>query len=515
MAKLQAYSLIFLMLFVASIPLHGQYSFEDTIPIDEVLIKAKIANNQHAAGFVTQRIDTLEMMQKITGSLSELLAESTPVFIKSQVRGASATASMRGAGASHTKVLWNNVPINSPLTGQVDFSLLPVYFTDELELFYGSASLQNSNGALGGSVAINNTPDWSKGVSANVMKQIGQFGTYGTFAQANIGNGTINFRNRFFVEQTENNYPYYFKANRTGEISGYRKLENANYTKWGNLSELNLRVNAKSIAGAKFWVQKSKRNIPALINSSALNHDENQQDYNLKILTFYKHYGTRFSWEIQSAFILDELNYYLINQVNEQVASDSHFDASNQYKSNISSFIGTYTTTNHWRISVQFETKFDWVYVENKKTIQGYKENQDAVSGMFALHKNFGERWFFSALLRQQWINSEWINPIPSIGAEYLLSKRLETKLKANVARNYHAPSLNDLYYLPGGNASLMPEQGTTFDVSVSQNTTNGAWQFSHALNGYYSVIKNWIQWTPSQFEYWMPVNKSEVHARY
>ena len=58
-------------------------------------------------------IDTTVLYEKGTLSLSDLLSENTPVFIKNHGRGALASASFRGTAASHTQVNWNGIKINS------------------------------------------------------------------------------------------------------------------------------------------------------------------------------------------------------------------------------------------------------------------------------------------------------------------------------------------------------------------------------------------------------------------
>lgn len=40
--------------------------------------------------------------------------------------------------------------------------------------------------------------------------------------------------------------------------------------------------------------------------------------------------------------------------------------------------------------------------------------------------------------------------------------------LKASVSRNYRFPTLNDLYFLPGGNPNLRNEHGFSYDAGVS-----------------------------------------------
>ena len=73
--------------------------------------------------------------------------------------------------------------------------------------------------------------------------------------------------------------------------------------------------------------------------------------------------------------------------------------------------------------------------------------------------------WGLFALLRSEWYDAALIPFIPSAGAEYNISGRYPTAIKINAARNYHKPTLNELYWIPGGNPGLKPEDGLTADI--------------------------------------------------
>ena len=46
------------------------------------------------------------------------------------------------------------------MLGMVDFSLIPVYFTDEVMVLHGSSSMTESAGALGGTIRLDNRANW-------------------------------------------------------------------------------------------------------------------------------------------------------------------------------------------------------------------------------------------------------------------------------------------------------------------------------------------------------------------
>ena len=91
-----------------------------TIDIEEISVSTRRKLSE--IGVTKTVLDTVALQQNIVHSLAEVLAQNTPIFIKSYGRGAVATASFRGTSPSHTQVLWNGMKLNSPMLGMVDFS---------------------------------------------------------------------------------------------------------------------------------------------------------------------------------------------------------------------------------------------------------------------------------------------------------------------------------------------------------------------------------------------------------
>ncbi len=155
--------------------------------IKEVAVVSERIFVKEEAGMKQSRVDTVVLRDKANLSLSQLLSENTPVFIKEHGRGALATASFRGTAASHTQVNWNGININNPMAGMVDFSLIPVYIVDDLNLKHGSASLADRSGGLGGSINIENSVDWQNRFGLKYMQGIGSYSTFDEFLSVGFG----------------------------------------------------------------------------------------------------------------------------------------------------------------------------------------------------------------------------------------------------------------------------------------------------------------------------------------
>ena len=107
---------------------------QDTIVLQSVEVTANKYNIEALKPLVARKLDTLVLQSKSTSSLSDLLIQHSPVFIKTYGPGGTSTASFRGTTASHTLVLWNGFQLNAPSLGQVDFSTIPVFLADDVSL---------------------------------------------------------------------------------------------------------------------------------------------------------------------------------------------------------------------------------------------------------------------------------------------------------------------------------------------------------------------------------------------
>ena len=73
-----------------------------------------------------------------------------------------------------------------------------------------------------------------------------------------------------------------------------------------------------------------------------------------------------------------------------------------------------------------------------------------------------------SLVLREEMSGDKWAPLIPAFFIDGLISRKGNVMVKASVSRNYRFPTLNDLYFLPGGNPDLKKEHGFTYDAGLS-----------------------------------------------
>lgn len=117
--------------------------------------------------------------------------------------------------------------------------------------------------------------------------------------------------------------------------------------------------------------------------------------------------------------------------------------------------------------------------------------------------------------MRQEFSDFEPVPLIPSLGLNVKPLPDIDVVLGANISRNYHQPSLNDLYWDPGGNPDLKDEKGIIGEINFSyQSKKDNSLVFFVKTTAFYSHISDWIVWQPSDFYYWTPKNIKKVCSR-
>ncbi|NJK94139.1 MAG: Plug domain-containing protein [Bacteroidales bacterium] len=212
-------SALILLYFLTVVQVLNSQSLKDTINLKEVFVTSarQITEN----GLQMRSIDSIVIGNSSHTGLSDLLLKNSTLYIKSYGAGGLSTATFRGTAASHTQVLWNGLNINSPLWGQTDLSLLPVFFTDEVSLYYGSSSLAKTSGGLGGCINMNNTPTWNTGTQVSFSQTAGSFGYFLSQLKLEVSKDRFVSNTRIYRDNSRNNFKYFDNA--TGRNAMYGK----------------------------------------------------------------------------------------------------------------------------------------------------------------------------------------------------------------------------------------------------------------------------------------------------
>ncbi len=494
----------------------------DTLKIKPITIFAKLIIKEEA-GKTSLKIDSVSMIKALTVNLSDLISQNTPIFIKEYGRGAMATASFRGTAPSHTQVLWNGVNLNSPMLGMVDFSMIPVYFTDNVTLLYGSASLSERSGALGGIVKLENSTQWHDKLSGRFLTGVGSYGSKDEFIKISGGNKKIQSQTRAFYNYSDNDYPFVNKliADIDPETGSYlyptQRNLNSKYQNYGLLQEIYLHPTPKTILTFRYWYQHNERTLPRLLtNETDANANINRQSEQAhRPLTELKYYGNKGILNVSAGANIQLSKYLLKTKISgapDQIVTDSR----SRFESYFIKASYNYQLSDKLSFITSANSDINQVNSTNtppNQQPQGYDQQRIDHSLSVQLSNSFNDRLSANISARQDITGDKPTPVIPSAGIEYHPLAVKGYFLKGSLSRNYHQPSLNDLYYIPGGNPRLKAEEGYMADVGSGLSDTIGTIKLHGSITGYCSGINNWIIWLPTPQGYWEPYNMKRVNT--
>ena len=502
-------------------PLRSQGMQDSVYAIQEVAITKERIFVKEQAGMKQTHVDSVVLQNKASLSLSDLLSENTSVFVKSHGRGALATASFRGTSPSHTQVSWNGININSPMAGMVDFSLIPVYIIDELKLNHGSASLADRSGGIGGSININNRADWNEKYSIAYLQGFGSYSTFDEFLQVGVGNKKIQSKTRLYHNYSENNYTFINHGIASIDpVSGaiYNPIDtndHASYLRYGLLQEIYYRPGTNHLLSLKYWGQFADRTIPKPTSYEGPDNSNlnSQEDRDHRLVADWKFYGDFGKLLLRSGYAEKALDYNQMNQVPGLGLIPAIWSESRQQSLyNTFSYAGGTDEDLSWEGSI--DLNYHKVGSADSVSGAGYEGQRNELSTMFAVRKSFKDRVNLNLMLRQEWVDGIRLPFIPYFGMDLRLIEGVDLLLKGNIARNYHLPTLNDLYWQPGGNPDLLPEEGFTVEGGLAYQQTFSGHLLLTELSLYRSQIDNWIIWIPSYRGYWEPRNIRSVLSK-
>ena len=494
-------SLVLVWLLFMSCKLFSQ----DTITLDPVNVAADRYAVEQLNPLVMKKVDSLILETKSTSSLSELLIQHSPVFIKTYGPGGVSTASFRGTTASHTLVLWNGFQLNAPTLGQVDFSTIPVFLADDIDLKWGSGTSNNSGG-LGGSVNIDSKTGFGKGLILDLKQTYGSFNTIGSFVTAGYCGKRVSFRVKAYRNSSDNDFEYY----NTGVFPHKTmRQQNADFVDYGVMPEVSLMLK-HGILSLSSWNQWNNRNLPPIMpNVINKNTEEWSRDNFSRNTISYKLFWPSGNLQLRSAAFFEEQHYFLethpqnnpeivvtsINSINDAVILHQIANVEQQLYAS-------------WKC----KGKLQWDYEQVKSNNYADTKRRNMLSAYIAIEGNPWEKTDLSLTARYDIVDGKSMGVFPTATVSYHFPKGFGLTL--GYSHNYRNPSLNDLYWYPGGNPDLLAENGRTIDLALSYSLNKDGWKLETRSGAYASKVKNWIQWVPTNYRFWVPENVAQVFAR-
>ncbi len=485
--------LLFIISGLSMLPAAAQ-EFDREQWLEEVEIVG-IPPEKYAAGSKIETIDSTAQAVQLSGSLSDLLAQNSSLYFKEYGHGMLSTVSFRGTSASHTAVLWHGLNINSLTLGSTDFSNLPVFMFEAVAVHYGSGSAWYGSDAIGGSIVLHAPPLWTPGYSLQFVQTLGSFGQNFSGLKSTYGNGKWEGKTTTYYLQTDNNFAFKNTA-RYGQPR--ERQQNAGVQNYGILQEAGYRFSSRRYVYLHTWYEQSRNDIqPVMGNNLKPETYEHIRDRHLRSVIEYHQLTAQGHLSLMAGFVNDQQLY------NRQAPiATSRLMAQATHEQSMSR-----------KLTLKAGGSFQYIVPEVAYYEPGITQRRyDLFASLRYLPYT---RWQLSLNARQAFVTGFRAPLAPSLGSAWTIYQQKNRKLllKNQVARSYRVPTFNDLYWEPGGNSDLRPENGwsTEGGLQYSQSQSRLSWT---AEATYYRLwVDDWILWTDAG-SYWSPQNMREVEAQ-
>ena len=488
-----------MVLIVVSCALRAQ----DTITLGSIEITADPYRQEALQPLLMRKVDSLTLQTQSTSNLSELLIRHSPVFIKTYGPGGTSTASFRGTTASHTLVLWNGFQLNAPTLGQVDFSTIPVFLADDIDLKWGSGTSNNSGG-LGGAVNIENKTSFGQGLLLDLKQTYGSFNTLGSFATVGYYGKKASFRVKAYRNSSDNDFKYL----NTGLLPHKRmRQQNADFVDYGVMPEGSVMLK-HGVLSLSSWNQWNHRNLPPIMpNAENTNTDEWTSDNFSRNFLSYKLYWNTGNLQLKSGAFVENQRYFLethtdTDSVVTHINSENHALILHQIANVEQQLFAS------WKLKGKLQWDNEKVESNNYEDVK----RRNLLSAYLAVEGHPFLNADLSVTARYDMVDGKSMGVFPTATFTYHAPKGF--LLSLGYSHNYRNPSLNDLYWYPGGNPDLLAENGRTIDLAVSYHLEKEGFVVDFRSGGYLSKVNNWIQWVPTSYRFWVPENVAKVFAR-
>lgn len=435
----------------------------DTLKEVKILDK----RNKNESGVKTIERKQIQTFQNTT--LQNVLHLQSNVFVKNYGVGALSTISMRGSSAAQTNVEWNGIQINSAMSGITDFSLISTSLFDQIKIKNSSETPH----VIGGNIELNNIDNnndliheykMSDGIESikNISATLGIKGFYTKKIKFYLKlSGNRNLNSFSFLNPISNKYD---------------TLNHAKSILFNLLLGTSININKHTNFHLNMWSTISNRQIPPTIyETKSVKIDTSIT--NRVVASFNKIYQQT-TWITSLGLIFENYKY---------ADSTIHF------------------YNNSKAINIPFSQKAELFLRKNQKiSIQANanyqqllnNEKQNVHKASLLIQYEIEPLWqkIFIKTFAQKEISNIFILPY-TMGFSIKGKMYKQHFIYANISSNYRTPTLNELYFSPGGNINLKPETSRNIEAGMENKMTINDLECTLKSTLYNRDVKNWIVW--------------------
>ncbi len=423
--------------------------------------------------------------------------------------------------------------INNPMLGMTDFSMIPSYFIDDASLLHGTSSVNETGGGLGGAIKLSTRPAEADGFGVQYIQGIGSFRTFDEFLRLTYGNDHWQISTRAVYSSSPNDYPYRNRDKKENLYDEQMNIIDQYYPVERNrsgafrdahlLQEIYYNTGRGDRFGLNGWYIDSNRELAMLTTDygKESDFDNRQRERTFRGVLSWDHLRPSWKGGLRAGYIHTWMAYDYARDVGNGVMMPM-----TRSRSLINTLYGQgegeYYIGNRWLFTGSLSAHQHFVESRDKniirqdgnKAIVGYNQARLELSGSLSAKWRPTDRVGIAVVLREELYGSEWTPLIPALFVDGVISQRGNITAKGSLSRNFRFPTLNDRYFLPGGNPDLKKESGWTYDLGVSFALgKEGSYSLTGSATWCDSYIEDWIIWLPTSKGFFSPRNIKKVHS--
>ncbi|MBN1233256.1 MAG: TonB-dependent receptor plug domain-containing protein [Candidatus Coatesbacteria bacterium] len=451
-------------------------------------VKPSLSNNKPLKSYVLDKDD----IKKIQSTDAGIILENFPGinFQSYYAEGSVSTIHINNSKSRQALVLLNDIPVNDPVFGGFDISLLDLSSFDKIELTCGGLSEWYGQSASAG--VLNIIPSEKKEKTVSIAMTVGSYGYL--HPRINVSQFITDkwfFSLKPYYRSSKNDYDY-------EDFFGETRRMNNNYLRnQGLIAENILYPDALDELEILYGYSHLKRGNPGTYsNANPTSYMEDWWHFGNARLITRESKGNILKSTIyfqNKKFMYSNHDGYLIDIT--RILNITGCNIQNKFR--LSPFFS---------INSGIDGSNTWI---NAKDIDKETVYSGAIFSGIAYDKRSFLMDFYCRLDKQESMKPV-VAPSLSFGLE---NKHMKNNLK--ISRSFAYPNLSDLYWpsdnMSEGNKDLQPEYAWNFiqnnEFSMFQN------RIDLGISPYFNAAKNEIRWLPDgKSGKWKPVNLSETY---
>lgn len=430
------------------------------------------------------RFDSTALARTGGYSVADLLERRAGVHVRRASAYGSATASVRGAGASQTLLLLDGHRIANPQLGQTDLSLLPTSLLETVEVMHGPAAPLYGSDGMGGAVQLRTrTPSEP---TVGLTTEAGAYGHRQARLHAGTRGPTWAGTAAVTYQQHEGDFPFDDRRRANADrahVSAYATLHTAD-------------TDRTRFAGL---YTETDRGLPG--GRGVVQNDERQHDRTLRVWGHHRWRLANGTLTTRAFGQYDAIRYQNPSQNIDDIGHTYSAQAEAEWEGAMSS---------RWALNQGLRVQSDWAEHPSLRAAA----TQQHMSAFASTVGSWDHIRLFPALRADAYRVSNGTNRMaltPRLGLNATPWPTYDAlRLHAHAGRSFRMPTLNDRYWQPGGQPDLRPERGWSLDVGLRwhhQTTRVEATVFQQHHT-------DRIVWQVGQNGVWSPRNIERVRTR-